>query len=123
MGSVVSIQIKQDLSEEVLKALEKQIELGMRSIGAEAVGHAVDGCPVDTGRLRASLTYATSENSGGGDSAPQGSPEKRSVYVGTNVEYAIYNEYGHKTKKHFIKNSLTNYSGDYANIMQAALSD
>lgn len=121
MGSVVTISLKKDLSSEVLEAAAKQIELGMKSIGEEAVGYAEDGCPVDTGRLRNSLTYATNTGSGGGDSAPQGSPEKNSVYIGTNVNYAEYNEYRHKSKKHFIKNAMTNHSSEYESTLKAAL--
>jgi HK97 gp10 family phage protein len=50
----------------------------------EAVGIALEGyaklmCPVDTGRLRNSITHDVRDDK---------------VYVGTNVEYAPYVEYG-----------------------------
>lgn len=40
-------------------AFEKQVRKGMNAIGLTAAKHAKKNCPVDTGRLRNSITYAT----------------------------------------------------------------
>lgn len=57
------------------------------SIGMLTSGYAQDICPVDTGRLRDSITHAYSED-----------VDDHSVVllVGTNVEYAPYVELGHR---------------------------
>ena len=47
-----------DNTEEVLNALEAAIRRGNEAIGMTAERHAKKKCPVDTGRLRNSITYA-----------------------------------------------------------------
>lgn len=111
---------------EVRKALADKVALGLKAIGAEAETYAKKECPVDTGRLRNSIAWATStENDGGEDSQPKATPEEKTVYIGTNVEYGVYVEYGdqkHKTgKKHFLKDAATNHGAHYKQIMEAAL--
>ena len=64
-----------DNSGEVLDALEKQIEVALTAIGLEAETHAKEYCPVDTGRLRNSISNTHDEDS---------------AYIGTNVEYAAF---------------------------------
>ena len=56
-----------------LRALER--------CGMEAEGYAKDLVPVDTGRLRNGITHAVAEN-------------EMAAYVGTNVEYGVYQELG-----------------------------
>lgn len=65
---------------EFKEALETQIEQALIAIGLTAETYAKDGCPVDTGRLRNSITH---EN------------DSRSVVIGTNVEYGKWVELGH----------------------------
>lgn len=62
-------------------ALPRQLEAALEEIGLVAEGYAKRLCPVDTGRLRNSIshTYDASE---------------RSAYIGSNVEYAPYVEMG-----------------------------
>lgn len=125
-----------DCTDEVLRKLRKQIQRGFKSVGQEAEGFAKKECPVDTGRLRNSIAWATVEAHGSkkmsgdkgkdGDSKPQGIPEEECVYVGTNVEYAVYVEYcnyEHKkgTKRHFLRDALANHGDRFKEIMQAAL--
>lgn len=69
----------EDNSPEVLEALKNAVERGLMACGETAVGYAQDKCPVDTGRLRGSITYEVD-----GDDC----------YIGTNVEYAQYVEFG-----------------------------
>jgi len=60
-------------------------ELARRAIKVEAGAKRL--CPVDTGRLRSSITWRA-------DSDAQGI----SVVIGTNVEYAVYVEVGTSTQ-------------------------
>lgn len=79
-----SIKIS-DHSPEVLAALQEQVEAALEAVGNQAVSHSksivTSESRVDTGALRNSISHAVS-----GD--------EKAVYVGTNQEYAIYNEYG-----------------------------
>ena len=68
---------------EFKEALETQIEQALIAIGMTAETYAKDGCPVDTGRLRNSITHDN---------------DSRSVVIGTNVEYAKWVELGHHQK-------------------------
>lgn len=64
-----------DNTEEVLSAMERAIRNGLESIGLTAEGHAKKITPVDTGRLRNSISHAT---------------DKEAAYIGSNVEYATF---------------------------------
>ena len=55
------------------------------SVGLLTSGYAQDICPVDTGRLRDSITHAYNDDG-----------SQVTLLVGTNVEYAPYVELGHK---------------------------
>lgn len=122
-----------DNSRAVLKALEEKKELALQAVGAEAVTYAFKDAPVDSGRLRNSIAWATKAKTDGakGNPAkaenytPNGTPEDDSVYIGTNVEYAAKQEYGdykHKVgQKHFLKNAAANHNSHYKSILMAAL--
>lgn len=68
-----------DNSEEVLSALRAQTTRALETIGLQAEGDAKLKCPVDTGNLRGSITHTVRD---------------KTAYIGTNVEYAKYVEYG-----------------------------
>ena len=55
------------------------------SVGMLTTGYAQDICPVDTGRLRDSITHAYNDDG-----------HQVTLLVGTNVEYAPYVELGHR---------------------------
>lgn len=69
----------EDNSEEILNALHNAVERGLMSIGEEAVKYAQDLVRVDTGRLKSSISYKV---------------DGEDCYIGTNVEYAPYVEFG-----------------------------
>ena len=130
----MSINVKiTNNSKEVLAELEKNIQLGLNAIGNKAERYAKDNCPVDTGRLRNSINYATATAKGSGkdtksgDSVPKSTPEKEAVYIGTNVEYAPsveYKDMKHTTgEAHFLKNAASNHSEEYKKTMEAALKE
>lgn len=77
------------------------------------------GTPVDTGRLRNSMAYATSE-------------DNKTVYVGTNVEYAIYVEegssradygFGKGVGAHMLRNAVMDVQDDSEAFLIQALED
>lgn len=80
--ATVSIE---DHSAEVLAAKNRAIEAALEAIGNQAVSHAKSNITaagrVDTGAMRNSMNH-------------QVAADEETVYVGTNQEYAIYNELG-----------------------------
>ena len=68
-----------DNSGELLRILEGRKAAALEAIGITAEGYAKIRTPVDTGRLRNSITHAVKGND---------------VYIGTNVEYAVWLELG-----------------------------
>lgn len=72
-----------DNSDEILRALGEACERGLWRCGEKAEEYAKDLCPVDTGNLRNSITHAEHAEAGGGE-----------MYVGTDVNYAVYQEMG-----------------------------
>lgn len=68
-----------DFSPIVLEALKNAVQRGLESCGEVAVGYAQDDCPVDTGNLRGKISYKV---------------DGEDCYIGTNVKYAPYVEYG-----------------------------
>lgn len=122
-----------DKTDEVLNALKNAVDRGLKACGEIAVGYAQDECPVDTGRLRGSITYEVD-----GDDC----------YIGTDVEYAFYIEFGtgqyaetggrqtpwsyvdskgnwhytHGIKPHpFIRPAASNHSTEYRSILEDSL--
>lgn len=97
-----------DNSALVLAALDQRKTQALLAVGAAAEGHAKAITPVDTGRLRNSISHAAA-----GDAA----------YIGTNVEYAPYVEFGtvHNKAHHMLKRAATEHGAEYAAIMKAAM--
>ena len=114
---------------EVLRGSEEAVERGLAAIGMRAVTYTHrpkerGGTPVDTGRLRNSIAWATASQGGGGTDAPSGGgADDRTVIIGTNVEYGEIVEEGTSKRKpaHMLRNALTDGSDEYARIMEAAL--
>lgn len=67
--------------EEVLEALGEAVYDWLDGIGEDAAGTAAKRAPADTGELRNSISHAVVKS-------------EDSVYIGTNVEYAIWHEFG-----------------------------
>ena len=84
----MSLRIEDDNREAFRARLQSAIPAALEEIGLVAEGHAKKKCPVDTGRLRNSITHAVE----GGDSGGR-------AVIGTNVEYAAYVELGTSRQK------------------------
>ena len=96
-----------DNSSDVLKAVGRATLLSLEEIGGRAESHAKEyEIRVDTGRLRNSITHAVDN-------------DDSTVVVGTNVEYAIYQELG--TRKisalKFLTRSITDHVEEYKTVV------
>lgn len=91
---------------EVLQALEQKISAGLEVIGGKAESYAKEICPVDTGRLRNSITHAQAG--------------KDTEVIGTNMEYGPYVELGtHKqAAQPFLRPAAEGHGSEYKAIMQ-----
>ena len=97
-----------DRSDEVKSALEHQIALALAKVGFAAEDHVKALAPVDTGRLRASITHLVDD---------------RSVTIGTNVEYAKYQEMGTSRMKAppFLEPGISNNMEEFKEIIRNEL--
>ena len=97
-----------DNSAEVLSALERAKKRGLEAIGLTAEGHAKKETPVDTGRLRNSISHATDDEA---------------AYIGTNVEYAPYVELGARGRPgvHMLQRAASEHADEYKRLMEDAM--
>ena len=97
-----------DNTDEVLSALEMAKNRGLEAIGLTAEGHAKKETPVDTGRLRNSISHATDDEA---------------AYIGTNVEYAPYVELGARGRPgvHMLQRAASEHGSEYKQIMEDAM--
>lgn len=138
-----SIQVLTSNSEAVKQKIMGAMDRALRIIGMKAESYAKAMCPVDTGLLRNSITYAIGgetpntaeyradrgEGSGSySTSAPNDSDSSITLYVGTNVEYGVYQELGHHTTsgsfvqpQEFLRPAMQNHTAEYAKVIQTEL--
>ena len=97
-----------DNTDEVLAAMKRAKRRGLEAIGLTAEGYAKRETPVDTGRLRNSISYATDDEA---------------AYIGTNVEYAPYVELGARGRQgvHMLQRAATEHADEYKQIMEDAM--
>lgn len=83
-------EIRQNNIEQVEKALLRAYKMGLEEIEIVAEGYAKTTCPVDTGRLRNSVTHLLNSCD---------------CFIGTNIKYAPYVEEGTSRMKgkHFLR--------------------
>lgn len=109
---VVTIQIDFDIdveshSDEVLNSFSEAKNTALEEIGLLAESYAKEYCPVDTGRLRNSISHAVDEGEG-------------AAVIGTNVEYAPYVELGTSRQKAqpYLEPAATNHTDEYRSIVE-----
>lgn len=128
---------------EVERATEKAMKTAARMIGGTVEGHAKELCPVDTGLLRNSITFAlggqatsilsyqSNDRDKAGNpieptkgqyegQAPSDDGDQVTVYVGTNVQYAPYQELGTQKMdaRPFLRPAFENFTGEIEQIME-----
>lgn len=126
-------------SPEVRALLEKAYQNGLEAIGIEAEKFAkkTPDFPVDTGRARNSITWATKKQEGKSfsykadakgsgetfsDQIGSGAEEK-SVYIGSNVKYFPNIEMGGRGHKahHPLQKSASEHGDRYKQLMEMAM--
>ena len=98
---------------EVIQASKEATNRALEAIGLQAENNARDKCPVDTGRLKSSITH---EVVGG----------YKAVVIGTNVEYAKYVEFLDRLhhnvgQAHFLRDSVAKHTQEYKQIAEQYL--
>lgn len=82
----MSLEIREDNSKDYPEKMERAILTALEKIGLTAEGYAKQMAPVDTGRLRNSITHQVIN-------------DEKAAVIGTNVEYAPYVELGTSGQK------------------------
>ena len=97
-----------DNSKQILSAMEKGIKNGLEAIGLTAETYAKKATPVDTGRLRNSISHSV---------------DGEAAYIGSNVEYAPYVELGTSRAKahHMLQKAATEHSAEYKRLAEDAV--
>lgn len=93
---------------EARSSFQAAIEKSLEAIGLQAAGYAQEDAPVDTSALKNSLTHSVGD---------------KEVAVGTNIEYAIYQEMGtYKMSPHpYLKPAVSDHTAEYKGIVEAAM--
>lgn len=104
------VEVRADNRDEFKRGMEAALATALEEIGLTAEGYAKRACPVDTGRLRNSITHIVDE---GGKCA----------VIGTNVEYAPYVELGtrHQKPQPYLKPAAEDHASTYRSIFRKHL--
>lgn len=104
------IEIREDNARQIADAIDQALVKALEEVGLIAEGYAKKACPVDTGRLRNSITH-------------QVRPSEKSVYIGTNVEYAPYVELSTSRTKGqpFLRPAAADHENTYKKIFESEL--
>ena len=96
-------------AKEALAAENAARNKALEIIGGKAEGYAKKLCPVDTGRLRNSITHQQYDES--------------TEVIGTNVEYAPYVELGtHRQKAQpYLRPAAENHSNEYRQVIETTM--
>lgn len=104
----MKFKMENDFSALVEEAAFSQIERALEKVGLTAERYAKLACPVDTGRLRNSISHTH---------------DKNTAYIGTNVEYAPYVEMGTKkmAARPYLKPAIADHIREYKNTIEQEL--
>lgn len=107
---MLSVSITEDNTDKIIEYEKEAIRRALEIIGLLAEAYAIKKCPVDTGRLRGSISHGVDE-------------AEQCAFIGTNVEYAPYVEYGtSKMKpKPFFKPAVNNHVNEYKAIFEECM--
>lgn len=126
MGNM-TFEIKVDNTDAIIKATDEAIYDALKTIGDKAADYAAALAPVDTSNLKNSMDSEVDIS-------------EKAVYVGTEVEYAPYVEFGHHQEvgryvpaigarlvkefvpaQPFLKPAIQNHLDEYKNILETEL--
>ena len=111
MAQVASVKFESHRSEVLEELQMNKIIPWLNAIGEDAASTAADKAPVDTGRLKESIGHAVVGS-------------EKAVYIGTNVEYAPYQEFGTSRGipgKHFLQFGASAHSKEYQALLEQYL--
>ena len=99
-----------DNSKEIIEAMQQATVRSLEKCGLTAEGYAKKLAPVDTGNLRNSITHEVDDG-------------EHAAYIGTNVEYAPYQELGtvHMAAQPFLKPAVADHAKEYRKIIENEL--
>lgn len=112
MGIIKDVKIDSHIGE-VEEELKEKVFDWLDAIGLDAASTAASKAPVDTGRLKNSIDRAVVQ-------------EEQAVYIGTNVEYAPYQEFGTSrgiAGKHFLQFGATAHIDEYKQMLEQTLKE
>lgn len=104
----MKFKMENDFSDLIEQAAFSQIETALEKVGLMAERNAKLACPVDTGRLRGSISHTH---------------DKNTAYIGTNVEYGPYVEMGTTNTKAqpYLKPAIADHIQEYKGIVEQEL--
>lgn len=96
--------------QEAIDLKNEAVARALETIGLVAERYTKEYAPVDTGRLRNSISHETNS-------------DESAVYIGTNVEYAPYQEFGtyKMAGTPFLRPAIEKHLGEYKQIVQNEL--
>lgn len=109
-GDEAGLVIIADNTAEVIAAMDEAIARALEAIGIQAEGDAKALCPVDTGRLRNSITHTIDASD-------------NTAVIGTNVEYAkwVHEGTSKRTGQPFLTDAVTQNADTYRAIAKKML--
>lgn len=109
--TIDNLLIAENNAKIIEESMHSAIMRGLEEIGLVAEGYAKKLCPVDTGRLRNSITHAIFDGS------------EPYVIIGTNVEYAPAVELGTSKQKAqpYLTPAAQDHSTEYSRIFESRL--
>lgn len=103
----MGVTVNQDNREQWARMFNQALTKGLEEVGLTAEGYAKKKCPVDTGRLRNSITHVVRAS-------------EKAVYIGTNVSYAPYVCLGtrHMKAQPYLRPAASGHRSEYKQILK-----
>lgn len=106
----MGVTVNQDNREQWARMFNQALTEGLEEVGLTAEGYAKKKCPVDTGRLRNSITHVVRAS-------------EKADYIGTNVSYAPYVCLGtrHMKAQPYLRPAASGHRSEYKAILKKNL--
>lgn len=107
---MTKVEITNDRTKEINSELKEAVRIALLGCGEQATQYAVEIVPVDTGRLKGSIGHTYSE-------------DEQTEYIGTNVEYAPYVEFGTSRQRAqpYLKPAVANHTDEYVKFIEETI--
>lgn len=110
----MSLEVREDNTAKAADGIRAALDRALEKIGMKAERYARNLAPRDTGRLQNSITHTIDSG-------------EKAAYIGTNVEYAPYQEFGtSKYKganggKGFLRPAASDHAAEYRAMVESEL--